>query len=445
MPWQNQRPTLSGGGVNPPSGDTTDDFTFSVTYTDSDNDAPTAARVIIDGTPHDMTGSGTTYSSGVTYNYTTTLSAGSHTFRFEFNDGTNHIYYDGSGVRKLPEQSTFVGPVVAAAGDITPPTQVMGLSSGFSYTESTVKSNADFTKVALSWSPATDTGSGVSYYKIWRNGALLTTATGTAYNDTSTSEATRYLYEVSAVDGAGNEGAKSVILNISTGPLFIASVTPGRYAVNVPTTTSVTVVFNIDVDEAKTEKAFQCYTQPAGPYVYGTFSWPNAKTLVFTPTTPLNGSVVFYTCAIVGAPDRSRDVAISPEGHILAARDYGNKSVLIWGYIWSFTNAANWPNSNGGGGNQKDNSVTIPIVVQPIDMKLISVSPVKPMPITPVLPSKPVIMERIKQASTVTVQPATIEAKPVMIQPAPAETKTATVVTPVQGGRLLSTKTLQTT
>jgi len=91
---QNRPPVLSGGGVSPTSGYTSVSFTYSVTYTDVENDAPGSITVSIDGgTSVNMTvrsGQDSDYSNGEIYEYTTTGSAlgtGSHNFQFSASDG----------------------------------------------------------------------------------------------------------------------------------------------------------------------------------------------------------------------------------------------------------------------------------------------------------------------------------------------------------------------
>ncbi|MCK5252016.1 MAG: hypothetical protein KAQ96_03670, partial [Thermoplasmata archaeon] len=80
-------PTLSLAFLEPADGDTLTLRTFSVVYTDGEGDVPRTAQVVIDGVAHDMTGDGTDYRLGVTYTYSTTLSAGDHEYHFSFGDG----------------------------------------------------------------------------------------------------------------------------------------------------------------------------------------------------------------------------------------------------------------------------------------------------------------------------------------------------------------------
>jgi photosystem II stability/assembly factor-like uncharacterized protein len=64
------------------------------------------------------------------------------------------------------------------------------------------------TQIDLSWDASTD-NVGVAGYRIYQNGSFLTSVTTTSYSDTSLSPSTRYCYQVSAYDAAGNESARS--------------------------------------------------------------------------------------------------------------------------------------------------------------------------------------------------------------------------------------------
>jgi len=92
----NLKPVLSSGTVTPATGSHNAAFTYSVKYTDGDNDAPRFVRVRIlkpDSTEQvlNLTGSGD-YTQGVTFSGTipanSRLLTGDYQFRFEANDGT---------------------------------------------------------------------------------------------------------------------------------------------------------------------------------------------------------------------------------------------------------------------------------------------------------------------------------------------------------------------
>jgi aryl-phospho-beta-D-glucosidase BglC (GH1 family)/chitodextrinase len=70
---------------------------------------------------------------------------------------------------------------------------------------------------SLSWTASTD-NVGVSNYQIFRNGAIVSSATGTTFTDTGLSPATTYSYTVRARDAAGNTSAASTAVSATTQP-----------------------------------------------------------------------------------------------------------------------------------------------------------------------------------------------------------------------------------
>ncbi len=112
----NNPPVLSSGSVSPTSGTTDTTFTYEVTYTDADGDAPSYVRVYIDGVGYPMIKVSGTYSGGAVYRYTTTLGAGPHTYYFAASDGTDSA--------RLPSSGSYSGPTVGTAN--TPPTLSYG-------------------------------------------------------------------------------------------------------------------------------------------------------------------------------------------------------------------------------------------------------------------------------------------------------------------------------
>jgi len=107
-PQVNHRPVLSNSSVNPPSGSIGQQFTYTVTYQDADNDAPLQANVVIDGVAHRMTedprDAGNTYAQGRRYNYVLTLHQtpdSKHTYYFQFQDNWNSLAaYNVSSFRR---------------------------------------------------------------------------------------------------------------------------------------------------------------------------------------------------------------------------------------------------------------------------------------------------------------------------------------------------------
>jgi fibronectin type 3 domain-containing protein len=101
--------------------------------------------------------------------------------------------------------------------DTTPPTAPSALQA------EQVFSN----EIDLGWTGSTDSGTGVSGYKVYRQGpgestfTLLATTTGTgaghnSYVDTTVKPSSAYQYKVTAYDGANNESAASNTVPVST-------------------------------------------------------------------------------------------------------------------------------------------------------------------------------------------------------------------------------------
>jgi len=84
------------------------------------------------------------------------------------------------------------------------------------------------TRIDLGWSASTDEvdGSGLAGYRIYRDGALLTTVTTTTFSDTGLSANTLYTYTATAFDVADNESSASLPAGAttnSTGGIFSLS------------------------------------------------------------------------------------------------------------------------------------------------------------------------------------------------------------------------------
>ncbi len=98
---------LSNPDIAPSFGTVTDSFSYSVTYRDIGNLAPTIKDVYIDGTPYTMNDPGGSYQApaGVVMDYgPVSLDQGIHDYYFYFSDGTNTV--------RLPTSGTYSGPIV---------------------------------------------------------------------------------------------------------------------------------------------------------------------------------------------------------------------------------------------------------------------------------------------------------------------------------------------
>jgi hypothetical protein len=70
-------------------------------------------------------------------------------------------------------------------------------------------------QINLSWAASTD-NVGVAGYRVYRNGTLIATTTGTTYQNTGLAANTNYSYRVSAYDAANNESAQSSATSAKT-------------------------------------------------------------------------------------------------------------------------------------------------------------------------------------------------------------------------------------
>lgn len=96
----------------------------------------------------------------------------------------------------------------------TPPSQTTATLSGTCATDG----------IDVSWTSATDIGSGVASYNVYRNGGFLTNVLAdTFYHDGSVSALTKYHYHTTAIDVAGNQSPASPESNSVSYPLCTQS------------------------------------------------------------------------------------------------------------------------------------------------------------------------------------------------------------------------------
>jgi lysophospholipase L1-like esterase len=109
---------------------------------------------------------------------------------------------NASPANESAQSSPAANVTTPAAADVTPPSVPQNVSAVA----------AGPTQVDVSWDASTDAGGGVvAGYRVYRDGGLLTTVTGTSYSDTAVAPDTAYAYTVSAFDDASpaNESAQS--------------------------------------------------------------------------------------------------------------------------------------------------------------------------------------------------------------------------------------------
>ena len=147
----------------------------------------------------------TTTTSATTYTDPSVQAATPYTYRV--------VALDAAGNASAPSAPASV--TTPATSDTSPPTAPTLSAESIAANE-----------VALGWTTSTDTGTGVSGYRVYRqpDGAststlVATTPTATTrYVDNTVLPNTRYTYQVEAFDGAGNKSAKSNAVVVTTPP-----------------------------------------------------------------------------------------------------------------------------------------------------------------------------------------------------------------------------------
>lgn len=174
-----------------------------------------------------------------------------------------------------------VGGFGGVPSDTTPPTTPQSLNA-------TVQSNS---QINLIWQASSDLESGINRYKIYRDSTLLTNEpTTTSFSDTGLAEGATYFYEVSAVNGAGLEGAKSnavaaMALADTTRPSIVSATASANGAV---------VVFN-EAIETVTASNPGNYSINNGITVSTASLGADLKTVTLTTSTHAEGATYLLT------------------------------------------------------------------------------------------------------------------------------------------------------
>jgi parallel beta-helix repeat protein len=100
-PPPNNPPSLTNHTLIPYAGQSSDLYTFRITYTDSDNDPPSVKKVYINGQSSTMTFKSGSNTTGAIYEYITTRPVGEYEHYFKFSDG-----------RTTVTSSVYPGPIV---------------------------------------------------------------------------------------------------------------------------------------------------------------------------------------------------------------------------------------------------------------------------------------------------------------------------------------------
>jgi len=149
-------------------------------------------------------------------------------------------------------------------------------------------------QIDLSWSASTD-NIGVAGYRVYRDGALAATPTGTLVSLTGLAPGTLYSFTVSALDAAGNASAQSAALSAKTPPPVdtLPPSVPSGLAASAITAVSLTLSWNASSDD----------TGVAGYRVYRdgvlavSSAGPSVQLTGLTPATLYSFSVAAFDLA----------------------------------------------------------------------------------------------------------------------------------------------------
>ena len=198
----------------------------------------------------------------------------------------------------------------AIGGDDTPPTEPTGL----------VSTPISESQIDLSWSSASDPDSGINHYVVYRNGLKVGEPTSISFSDTGLNEATSYTYEVSAVNGAGLEGAKGIPVTESSLP---DTVPPTIVSVASTNANQVEVIFSEPVEQTSAETTSNYSINNTISVLSASLSG-DLKTVTLATSTHSEGAT--YTLAVSNVKDRAKNAnSISPD----SSSAYTFSSVLV--------------------------------------------------------------------------------------------------------------------
>lgn len=132
--------------------------------------------------------------------------------------------------------SLYSADLSVTTKDATPPTVPFGL----------VATAVTATTLTLSWQEPTD-NTGVTGYRVKRNGVTIASPTATTFNDNGLNEAGTYTYTVAAHDATPNYSAESQTLTVTTKDVSAPSVPTGLTAVST-SGTLVSLDWNVATD-----------------------------------------------------------------------------------------------------------------------------------------------------------------------------------------------------
>ena len=206
-----------------------------------DGSAPKIALFARSGVLQKGVGTFSSSQSGTIQIVVAGLSAGHYLFykdgavltSVDVTDGDNTLYVESAaGTFSISQGSggpPATGPA-AGGGSLAAPTGV---------TATTISS----TQIYVAWAAAAGS-SGVTGYRVYRDGTQIATVAAAAYSDTNLAPSTTYSYTVAAVDGAGNVSSQSAAAAAKTLAATVTLAPPGNVTATALSSTQINVTWS---------------------------------------------------------------------------------------------------------------------------------------------------------------------------------------------------------
>jgi len=358
IPWKSLK-VLNASVTQPPS---SNPVPPSVSMTSPANGATVAGVVTVSANASDSVGISNVQFKLDGANLGNPITTSPYTYSWNTSSTSNGTHTltatatDTAGLSSTTSNDT----ITVSNADIVPPSAPTGLTAAA----------ATSARINLAWKASTD-NTGITAYKIYRNGSTtpLATVSGStlSYADVQVSAGTTYSYQVSAVDAAGNESAKSATASASTpsaSDTTPPSVPTGLSSSSI-TTSSAVLNWNASTDTGGSGLAgYHLYrngaliASPSGTsytdsglaagtsYTYSVSAYDNAAngSVASTPLTVTTSSSTSDTLA-PSAPSSLRTTSIS-RSSISVTWSPSTDNVGVAGYrIWRGDgNYNNWVN-----------------------------------------------------------------------------------------------------
>ena len=199
--------TGCGSTTPPPSGDSTAPsvpagLTATAVSSSQINLSWTASTDNVGVTGYNVYRNGTQIASVAATSYSDTglTASTAYSYSMQATDAAGNVSLQSGGVSATTQSVT------------TPPTTDTTIPTTPTNLFATAVSSS---QVSLTWTASTD-NVGVTGYRIYRAGTLLTTVTTTSYSNTGLSPSTTYSYTVQAIDAANNASAQSASASATT-------------------------------------------------------------------------------------------------------------------------------------------------------------------------------------------------------------------------------------